>query len=72
VSSVVPWLFIIIIIIIIIITVVETKNYSSKVSRQCPVVFLVKVSCRQDKAFGSEQGRVTGSEILDFTTEDKS
>jgi hypothetical protein len=64
--------FIIIIIIIIIITVVETKNCSSKVSRQCSVAFLVKVSRRQVKAFGSEQSRVSGSELLDYTTQDKS
>jgi hypothetical protein len=49
----------------------NTNITSLKVSRQCPLVLLLKASCRQDKALESEKGRVFGSAFLEHPSEEK-
>ena len=37
-----------------------------KAARQCPLLRLVKVGCRQSKALGSEESSLIGSGLLEF------
>jgi hypothetical protein len=41
---------------------VGKKFNALKIHRQCPLVLLVKVGCKQGEALGSEEGKVMGSD----------
>ena len=47
----------------------ETKFTALEFPRQCPLVLLMKVSWRESRALGSEEGKVFGSGVLTYAAE---
>jgi hypothetical protein len=42
------------------------RTYGSEVPEQCPLVLLVKVSCRQTKTSVSDEGKIMRSGLFEY------